>query len=172
MNPRCHPERRIASFAIRSRRTPTAKAAVPTGLSPATSTYPALKRWAIFFARPWRLCHDRSRSCLLAVVYRLATIHDQLFLCGERKTHTRGRTLRLFPFQAREAWTFPSTPSAPRISVRHRRRSHRYAIRPRRSETMNCHYMMRRAGRKPQQEDRGSAARGQGSVALLRESCG
>jgi hypothetical protein len=42
----------------------------------------------------------------------------------------------------------------------HRRRSHRYAIRPRRSETMNCHYMMRGGAGSSRENkvDRGSKA--------------
>ena len=47
--------------------------------------------------------------------------------------------------------SFPSTGGVdvsihtldPANPVGHRRRSHGYAVRPRRSETMNCHYMMR-----------------------------
>lgn len=92
-----------------------------------------------------------------ALVWRRAK-SDISIVRGKEKTQTCGRTLRLFPFQAREAWTFPSTPSAPPTSAGHRRRSHRYAIRPRRSETLNCHYMMR--GRRGKQQQDRSGVRG------------
>src|SRR5271166_2633949 len=66
-------------------------------------------------------------------------------MCGERRrdaarSQRRGRT---FPFQAREAWTFPSTPSVPQHIAEHRRRNPGYTVRLRRSETVLSLYEKR-----------------------------
>src|SRR6516162_1837758 len=58
----------------------------------------------------------------------------------EKKGPPIGAGRATFPFQAREAWTFPSIPSVPRNPVEHRRRGPGHAFRPRRSETLYPDY--------------------------------
>ncbi len=58
---------------------------------------------------------------------------------ADMQTHTAGRFLSKHGRRGR----FPPHPRPRQSRSGHRRRSHGYAVRPRRSETMNCHYMMR-----------------------------
>lgn len=77
---------------------------------------------------------------------------------------------RSFPFQAREAWTFPSTPSASplilicgplgtptRSAARHRRRSHRYAVQAAEVGNNSVAIIDARQGKKQQASNQRSA---------------
>ncbi len=197
---RCHPERRIALFAIRSRRTPTAKPAAATGLDIATPSQPIaisldydlsrLRR-----SRPTRRTADRvvnftqSRENRLGVSNQTDRPRFEIhcFDCAGKERdanmlthaavvpfpstggvdvslHTLGPAAKTLSSPMLFACRQNSSPAilatsetrkANSTPAGHRRRSHR-AIRPRRSETMNCHYMMREGRGKQQPGGKGS----------------
>ena len=90
---------------------------------------------------------------------RKAKSEKRYFDCAGKGKDTDVRThAAVVPFPSTGGVDVSLHTLGPATSAGHRRRSHRYAIRPRRSETLNCHYMMR--GRRGKQQQDRSGVRG------------